>query len=168
MIKTYLESIGSLDSIQYDKALLTEYVFIYSEIQGQYFCATYDYSEKEFKDYTIQSGLFHTGQAIKQFKLSWQPEYIGRIVKENKKRKYFRGSKTIRFFFRYNGKKLILVDVWNDQEGYIRPYEWNEFFCTRPGIESSTLEDVVILGQKFINSHKGYIVRRKDGRKYRI
>jgi hypothetical protein len=168
MIKTYLSSIDNLDSIQYDKSLLTEPVYIYSEISGQYFCATYDYSEKEFKDYTIQSGQFRTGQAIKHFKLSWQPEYIGRIVKENKKRKYFRGSKTIRFFFRYNGKRLILVDVWNNQEGYIRPHEWNEFFCTRPGIESSTLEDVVILGQKFINSHKGYIVRRKDGRKYRI
>lgn len=168
MIKTYLKSIGCLESIQYDKTLLTEPVFIYSDIQGQYFCATYDYSEKEFKDYTIQSGQFRTGQAIKHFKLSWQPEYIGRIIKENKKRKYFRGSNIIRFFFRYNGVKLILVDVWNDKEGYIKPREWNEFFCFRYGIESSTLEDVVILGQKFINSHKGYIVRRKDGRKYRI
>lgn len=168
MIKTYLESIGCLDSIQYDKTLLTEPVFIYSEIQGQYFCATYDYSEKEFKDYTIQSGQFHTGKVIKQFKLSWQPEFIERVVKENKKRKYFRGSNIIRFFFRYNGSKLILVDVWNDQEGYIRPHEWNEFFCIRHDIETSIFEGEVILGQTFINSHKGYIVRRKDGRKYRI
>lgn len=168
MIKTYLESIGSLESVQYDKTLLTERVFVYSEIPGQCFCATYNYSEKEFKDYTMQSGKYKAGQVIKKFKLSWQPEFIERIIKENKKRKYFRGSNIIRLFFKYNGVRLILVDVWNDQEGYIKPNEWNEFFCSRSYIETSTLEDTIVLGQKFINSHKGYIVRRKDGRKYRI
>jgi hypothetical protein len=168
MIKTYLESIGCLESIQYDKTLLTEPVFVYSEIPGQCFCATYDYSEKEFNSFTIQSGQYRTGQAVKKFKSSWQPEFIGRIIKENKKKKYFRGSNIIRFYFRYNGSRLILVDVWNDQEGYIRPKDWNEFFCFRSYIETSALEDIVVLGQGYIDSHKGYIVRRKDGRKYRI
>jgi len=171
MIKTYLESIGCLDSIQYDKSLLTEPVYIYSEISGQYFCATYDHSEKEFISYTIQSGEYKTGQAIKCFKFSWQPEFIKGIIKENKKRKYFRGSEIIKFFFKYNGgTNLSLVDVWNDCEGYIKPKEWNEFFCFRSYIESSELLDTTILSKKIIDFHsgKGCIIRRWDGSKYRI
>lgn len=170
MIKTYLKSIDSLDSIQYDKSLITEPVYIYSEISGQYFCATYDYSEKEFTGYTIQSGEYKTGQAIKCFKLSWQPEFIERVIKENKKRKYFRGSRIIRFFFKFNGTSLSLVDVWNDFEGYIKPKEWNEFFCNKSYIESSDLLDITILSKKIIDLHSGNecLIRRSNGSRYKI
>jgi hypothetical protein len=89
MIKSYLESIDNLDSILYDKKMLNEPVYVYKELEcEQYFCAVFDYANKEFKDFTT-SGDFKLGRIIKHFKLSYQPEFISKVVSANKKKKVF-------------------------------------------------------------------------------
>ena len=170
MIKTYLESVECLQSIQKELLTKVESVYIYSEIPGQYFCVSYDYLKKEFKDFTIQSGKYKVGRAIRYFKFSGQSDFIEKIIKENKKRKYFKGSKLIRLFFKYDGVKLMLIDVWNDVCGYIKPADWNKFFCFKYYINTSTFEDIVTLDKNFINSikDKDYIIRTKNGKKYKI
>ena len=165
MINSYIRSIGNLDSILYDAKMLTEAVNIYKEQPGQYFSAAFNYSDKVFEKFTIQRGEHRVGEAIRTFKNSWQPEFLERILKENKKKKYFRSADTFRFFFKYNGVRLELIDVWNDKNGYIMPEDYNEFFCTPDNIESSKLVGIKKLNKKYIDTHRGYIIRRVDGRK---
>ena len=165
MIKSYLKSIENLDSVLYDKSMLYETVNIYSEPNGQYFCTTYTYSDREFGTYSIQTGKYKVSQAIRQFKMSWQPEFLENILKINKKKKYFRGSDKFRFFFKYNGRDLKLVDIWCEECGYIKSGDWNKYFCIPSYIESSEYVDTLKLTQKSLEVYKGYLIRRNDGRK---
>lgn len=168
MINLYEDSIEPLHTIMYDKDMLTEIVYAYREQNGQYFCVTYQYSTKEFKDFTTSGNeIFSLGDILRCFKNSSQPQFLERIIKMNKKRKYFRNSDKIRFFFTYNGR-LSLVDVWTEKEQYIGPKEFNEFFCLQPYIDSSELIFSGILDYNFIKANPGIIIRRKNGTKVRL
>lgn len=169
MINLYEESIQGLDTILYDKDMLKECVFVYREQQGQYFCATYYHSLKDFKDFSTSGKKFKLKNIIRFFKDHyWQSEIIKKVITLNKKRKFFRGSDKIRLFFTFNGKFLSLVDVWSEKESYIKPEDFNEFFCFPVYINSSTLIFKGVLNNKFIKSNPGAIIRRQNGERIRI
>lgn len=167
MINFYEESIQKLDTILYDKDMLTEPVFAYRERPGQYFCATYHHSKREFLRFGT-FGNFKSGDILKCFKESWQPEFLKKIILANKKKKFFRGSEKINFYFTYNGKSLSLVDVWSEKESYITPEDFNELFSLPGYIESSELIYTGLLNNSFIKSNPGVIIRKKDGTKIRL
>lgn len=164
MIKLYTKSIYSLDSKKED---IQEIVCAYKEISGQYFCATYDYIERRFTDFST-SGEYKLGKIIKYFSESWQSEFLKKTISVNKRRKFFKGSSKIRFFFKYNKKSLSLIDVWSECEGYIKPRDYNELFCIPDYIESSKLVFIGKLDDKFIKSNPGVIIRKLNGDKFRL
>ncbi len=168
MIKSYLKSIGDLETILYDKLMLSEIVSVYKETSGQYFCTTYTYEDREFTNYSLQTGQYKIGQVIRHFRSSWQPEFIEQVLHNNKKKKYFREAEKFRLFFRYNGERLELTDVWNDEHGYIGINDWNKYFCTTSYIDSSEFIGNEKITSGFLETHKGCLIRRKDGRKVRI
>lgn len=167
MINTYIADIGSLEST-YDKNILTECVSVYTEPKGQYFCATYIYSDKKFENFAIQTGKYRVGQAIRHFMLSEQPELLEQILKENKKSGFFRRTNKFKFFFKYDGKKLKLIDVWSDVNGYIGFYEYNTFFCLPRYIDSNKIICIKKLTKGFIDTHRGYIIKRLSGKVIRL
>lgn len=167
MIKSYIDSIENIESI-HDETILKESVSVYKEIDGgQYCCVTYDYDEKQFKDFST-NGDIKLGEIIKHFKLSWQPEFLQRVISLNKKKKFFRGSNKIKLYFKYNGVRMSLVDVWSEKEGFIKPKDFNNLFCIPDYIESSKLVDIKVLDSKFINSNPGLLIRRNDGTKIKL
>lgn len=167
MINLYENSIQKIDSILYDIDMLSEIVFVYKEQPGQYFCATYHHSKKEFLGFGT-FGTFGINSILKCFKESWQPEFLKKIIITNKRRKFFRGSEKINFYFTYNGKSLSLIDVWSERELYIKPKEYNELFSIPTYIDSSELIYTGILNNEFIKSNPGTIIRRHNGTKIRI
>ena len=167
MIQDYIDSIKNIESI-HDDTILKELVSIYKEIDGgQYCCITYDYDEKLYKDFSTNGDL-KLGKIIKHFKLSWQPEFLQKVISLNKKKKFFRGSNLIRLYFKYNGIKLSLVDVWSEKEGFIKPKDFNTLFCMPDYIQSSELVGIKVLDAKFINSNHGLLIRRNDGTKIKL
>ena len=166
MIQSYIDSIKDIESVC-DESILKELVSVYKEIDGQYCCITYNYDEKIFKDFST-SGDFKLGEITKHFKLSWQPEFLKRVIFLNKKKKFFKGSNQIKLYFKYNGVRMSLVDVWSEKEGFIKPKDFNNLFCIPDYIESSKLIDVRVLDSKFIKSNSGLFIKRIDGTKIKL
>lgn len=137
----------SIPRIQDDGTLKGETVWGFNKLDGQNFCATYNYKKKTWGPYgsrtvTVDENSEQFGDVVKFFETSGYKGILARIVdKHAGKKDVFTGVDEITFFFEWYGPNsfagkhkegdemhLDLIDVFLKKKGYIEPKDYEMCF----------------------------------------
>lgn len=137
----------SIPRIQDDGSLKGEMVVGYNKLDGQNFCAVYNYRKKTWGPYgsrtvTVDENSEQFGDVVKFFNESGYKDILANTVKAfSGKRDVFNGVDEVTFFFEWYGENsfagkhqegdemnLALIDVALKKKGYIEPKDYELCF----------------------------------------